>query len=238
MKNKRRKLVCFFGSSIGNFTHEESMRFIREVSGSLGKDDLFLIGFDLKKDLELMTKAYNDSKGVTREFNLNLLVRFNRELSANFDISEFEHLEYFDDSVGAMVSYFGGLLLLPAIHAFSLSHPLALKLAVGLVILYALMLQFGSAVGLHLLSDIEAKVRSRLLAERLRLALGAARQDWFDLNAESGEMTSSNRHVGIGIGSDVTTREERGYRQWLDKIHPDDRPSAQRSGDPPNAPSR
>ncbi|MGE0860282.1 MAG: putative bifunctional diguanylate cyclase/phosphodiesterase [Gammaproteobacteria bacterium] len=126
--------------------------------------------------------------------------------------------------LGAMVSYFGGLLLLPAVHAFSLSHPLALKLAVGLVIMYVLMLQFGSAVGLHLLSDIEAKVRSRLLAERLRLALGAARQDWFDLNAESGEMTSSNRHVGIG--SEVTTREERGYRQWLAEIHPDDRRSA------------
>ncbi len=104
-KNERRKLICFFGSSIGNLTHEESAKFIREVSQSLSEGDFFLIGFDLKKDRNLMTRAYNDSKGVTREFNLNLLTRFNRELGATFDVSSFEHLEYFDESCGAMVSY-------------------------------------------------------------------------------------------------------------------------------------
>ena len=104
-KNKKRKIVCFFGSSIGNLSHEESTQFIKEVSQALTDGDYFLIGFDLKKDLEVMTKAYNDSLGITREFNLNLLTRFNREFNADFDKTQFDHLEYYSEQVGAMVSF-------------------------------------------------------------------------------------------------------------------------------------
>lgn len=105
IKNNKRKVVCFFGSSIGNLSHAESTSFIQEVSQVLTDGDCFLIGFDLKKDHNIMTKAYNDSLGVTREFNLNLLTRFNREFGSNFDLSKFKHLEYYDEQLGAMVSY-------------------------------------------------------------------------------------------------------------------------------------
>lgn len=105
IKNTNRKIVCFFGSSIGNLNHKESTSFVQEVSQVLADGDYFLIGFDLKKDRELMTRAYNDSQGITREFNLNLLTRFNRELGSDFDKSKFQHLEFYDEKLGAMVSF-------------------------------------------------------------------------------------------------------------------------------------
>jgi len=123
--------------------------------------------------------------------------------------------------LGAIVSFFGGLILVPAAHAMTLTHPMAWKLAVALVILYGLLLQFGSAVGQHLVGDIESKVRSRLLVERLRLALGAAKLDWFDLNTRSGDMASSHRHTGVPVVRGSGTQSA--YEQWLARIHPDDR---------------
>jgi len=105
VKNNKRKVVCFFGSSIGNLSHTESTSFIQEVSQVLADGDCFLIGFDLKKDHDIMSKAYNDSLGITRDFNLNLLTRFNREFGSNFDLSKYKHLEYYDEPLGAMVSY-------------------------------------------------------------------------------------------------------------------------------------
>jgi L-histidine N-alpha-methyltransferase len=102
---KKTKLVMFLGSSIGNMTYEEAGDFIREFSATLNSGDFFLIGFDLKKDVELLRKAYNDSQGITAKFNLNLLSRFNNELGANFNLDQFYHEEDYDDQLGAMVSY-------------------------------------------------------------------------------------------------------------------------------------
>src|SRR5262245_18470906 len=102
---RRRNLVLFLGSSSGNFNHERSCFFLRSLWNSLNHDDVALIGFDMKKDTNLLLRAYSDSEGVTGEFNLNLLTRINRELGANFDLSKFRHFATYNVSSGAMESY-------------------------------------------------------------------------------------------------------------------------------------
>ncbi|HKD35674.1 MAG TPA: L-histidine N(alpha)-methyltransferase, partial [Pirellulales bacterium] len=78
---------------------------LRAVRRTLQPGDYLLIGFDLKKDLDIIWRAYNDSKGVTREFNFNLLDRMNRELGADFDRSEFAHHAPYNPAAGCMESW-------------------------------------------------------------------------------------------------------------------------------------
>jgi L-histidine Nalpha-methyltransferase len=101
----RKNFVLFLGSNIGNFNYSRARVFLRSLWNSLNHDDLVLIGFDLKKDINLMLAAYNDSKGITAKFNLNLLNRINRELGGNFDVSRFQHFANYDVFSGAMESY-------------------------------------------------------------------------------------------------------------------------------------
>jgi dimethylhistidine N-methyltransferase len=103
--DNRRKLVLFLGSNIGNFHRDETLSFLRTLWNSLNHDDLVLVGFDLKKNIETMTRAYNDRSGITRKFNLNLLRRINRELGADFNLDQFEHYSTYDVYTGAMESY-------------------------------------------------------------------------------------------------------------------------------------
>lgn len=103
--SRNRKLVLFLGSSIGNLPLAEARRFLQEVARGLANDDFLLVGFDLKKDIEILTRAYNDKKGITAKFNLNLLERINRELGADFDASAFFHHEFYDKEIGAMTSF-------------------------------------------------------------------------------------------------------------------------------------
>ncbi len=104
-KSKRRKFVLFLGSNIGNFDRTQSENFLRQLWKYLNSDDYLLIGFDLKKDVEKLSAAYNDSSGHTRDFNLNLLDRINRELGGNFDKKKFQHIGVFNPKLGAMESY-------------------------------------------------------------------------------------------------------------------------------------
>src|SRR5262245_42209702 len=101
----RKNFVLFLGSNIGNFNYSRARVFLRSLWNSLNHDDLVLIGFDLKKDINLMLAAYNDSQGTTAKFNLNLLNRINRELGGNFDVSRFQHFANYDVFSGAMESY-------------------------------------------------------------------------------------------------------------------------------------
>lgn len=91
------KLILFLGSSIGNFSGEERIDFMRMLGKYMNKSDRLLIGFDLIKNKEVLDMAYNDSRGYTAQFNLNLLQRINDELEANFDTDEFEHLAFFNE---------------------------------------------------------------------------------------------------------------------------------------------
>jgi L-histidine N-alpha-methyltransferase len=104
-RNGRKNFVLFLGSSIGNFSHAEARTFLRNVWSCLQDGDQCLVGFDLKKDIEMFLWAYNDREGVTSEFNLNVLKRINRELGGEFDVSKFRHYGTYDVFSGAMQSY-------------------------------------------------------------------------------------------------------------------------------------
>ena len=95
-----RKVVYYPGSTIGNFEPEEAIDFLRRMSRIVGNRGAVLIGVDLEKDDEVLYAAYNDSGGVTAEFNLNILRRVNRELGADFDVQGFGHRALYDHVQG------------------------------------------------------------------------------------------------------------------------------------------
>ncbi|MEQ9365266.1 MAG: L-histidine N(alpha)-methyltransferase [Leptospirales bacterium] len=103
--DQKRNLVLFLGSSIGNFTFEQAHRFCRGLRDILNPGDYLLIGFDLRKEMDVLIPAYSDSRGVTARFNLNLLERINRELGADFDLQQFSHFATYNVHSGAMESY-------------------------------------------------------------------------------------------------------------------------------------
>jgi dimethylhistidine N-methyltransferase len=89
--------VGFFpGSTIGNFEPHEAAAFMRHAGRILGRGATFIVGVDLIKDTQVLQNAYNDSQGVTAQFNLNLLTRINRELGAKFNPACFEHHAFFN----------------------------------------------------------------------------------------------------------------------------------------------
>ena len=100
-----RKVLMFLGSNLGNFNYPQSISFLSGLSQVMSEDDLFFIGLDLKKDPEVIRKAYDDSQGHTRDFNLNLLTRFNKELGANFDLQGFIHSPLYDPQSGTARSF-------------------------------------------------------------------------------------------------------------------------------------
>lgn len=88
-------LVAFLGSTIGNFSRDAAVALLSHVARLMLPEDAFLLGADLRKDPAILNAAYNDSRGVTREFNLNLLARLNRELGADFPLDRFAHRAYY-----------------------------------------------------------------------------------------------------------------------------------------------
>ena len=104
-KEPRSNLILFLGSNIGNFDRANARGFLSRLWASMRVNDRMVIGFDLKKDIDLLLAAYNDSKSVTAEFNLNLLDRLNRELDADFDRSRWRHFGTYNVFSGAMESY-------------------------------------------------------------------------------------------------------------------------------------
>jgi L-histidine Nalpha-methyltransferase len=91
-----RKLIVFLGSSIGNFEPQESISFLRNLRSKMDENDNLLIGIDLHKDKKVLEAAYNDEKGITARFNLNLLTRINRELRGEFDLNSFVHRAFYN----------------------------------------------------------------------------------------------------------------------------------------------
>jgi dimethylhistidine N-methyltransferase len=89
-------VVYFSGSTIGNFDPEPAIAFLKRLAGVCGPDGALLIGIDLKKDVNVIHRAYNDREGVTATFNLNLLIRINRELNADFQLDNFQHYAFYN----------------------------------------------------------------------------------------------------------------------------------------------
>lgn len=101
----RQKVVLFLGSNIGNFTITAATQFLKSLQAQLTSGDRVLIGFDLKKNPKIILAAYDDSAGITKAFNLNLLTRINRELGADFTIKNFDHYATYDPITGTCKSY-------------------------------------------------------------------------------------------------------------------------------------
>jgi L-histidine N-alpha-methyltransferase len=101
----KRNIVLFLGSNLGNFNKTQAKSFLRHMWNTLNDSDFVVIGFDLKKDIDLMLNAYNDAQGLTSDFNLNLLRRINRDLGGNFNLQKFRHYATYDVFSGAIESY-------------------------------------------------------------------------------------------------------------------------------------
>lgn len=99
------KVVLFLGGNIGNVTLEKAGEFSTLLRQHLNPGDLVLIGFDLKKDPKTILDAYNDHAGFTRDFNLNLFCRINKELGGNFNMHNFYHYPTYDPATGACKSF-------------------------------------------------------------------------------------------------------------------------------------
>ena len=86
----------FPGSTIGNFEPHDASAFLRHAGRMLGTGAILILGVDLVKDASILNAAYNDAAGVTAKFNLNLLVRINRELDGDFDLDSFSHQAFYN----------------------------------------------------------------------------------------------------------------------------------------------
>lgn len=91
-------LFMFLGGTVGNFTPDQASRFLKRLAKHMQPGDHLLLGTDLVKDAKVLNDAYNDSQGITAEFNKNVLSVINRELDASFDPEAFDHVAYFDTS--------------------------------------------------------------------------------------------------------------------------------------------
>jgi len=96
----KRNIVYFPGSTIGNFTHEAAHELLRVMHRTAGADGALLIGVDLQKDVGIIERAYNDSAGVTAEFNLNMLRHLNNAFGANFDLDAWQHSAEYNSDAG------------------------------------------------------------------------------------------------------------------------------------------
>ncbi|MCA1798264.1 MAG: L-histidine N(alpha)-methyltransferase [Xanthomonadaceae bacterium] len=97
-----RAAVFFPGSTIGNFRPRTAVMLLANFGGVAGDGGVLLVGVDLRKDPAVLERAYDDAAGVTAEFNLNLLLRLNRELGADFDLDAFEHRAVWNDADSRM----------------------------------------------------------------------------------------------------------------------------------------
>ena len=102
MEGDREKLIVWLGSSIGNFHRPDAAAFLESVRGKMTHRDRLLVGIDLRKKGDVLERAYDDSRGVTARFNLNLLARINRELGGRFDLGRFRHRARFDERAGCV----------------------------------------------------------------------------------------------------------------------------------------
>ncbi len=93
-------VVFYPGSTIGNFQPHQAQKFLQSLARFLIPGGGMLIGVDLKKDVEVLEKAYNDEAGVTADFNKNMLVRINRELGADFEVENFRHKALYNPEQG------------------------------------------------------------------------------------------------------------------------------------------
>lgn len=101
----RKQITMFLGSNIGNFESKNLVNFLSKLQSHFKPNDKLLLGVDLKKDPDIILEAYNDKPGITASFNMNLLIRMNNELGANFDLKSFKHYALYEPITGEARSY-------------------------------------------------------------------------------------------------------------------------------------
>lgn len=105
----KKNLILFLGSSFGNFSPDDGKIFLQKINSAMKLGDLFLIGLDLVKDTRILESAYDDSQGITAQFNLNVLSRINNELGANFDLNNFSHYSTYNEEYQRIEMYLKSL---------------------------------------------------------------------------------------------------------------------------------
>jgi len=100
-----RNIVYFPGSTIGNFSRDAARELLAVMHHEAGEDGALVIGVDLQKDKSVLVRAYNDSRGVTAEFNLNILRRLNNEFDATFDVEQFSHRAIYNEDAERIEMY-------------------------------------------------------------------------------------------------------------------------------------
>ena len=93
------RMIFFLGSTLGNLNPQECDIFFSQIKAALNIGEYFLLGIDLQKSKQLLEAAYNDSQGVTAEFNINVLEHLNQRFEGNFDTQSFEHWAFYNDKL-------------------------------------------------------------------------------------------------------------------------------------------
>jgi L-histidine Nalpha-methyltransferase len=104
-RSQRKMLAMLMGSNVGNYEPDEARTLLGLIGTALSPGDGLLLGADLKKDRAILELAYDDPAGVTAAFNRNMLMRVNRELDADFDVRNFDHVARYDDLRGSVDSF-------------------------------------------------------------------------------------------------------------------------------------
>lgn len=95
---KSNKVLCFLGSTIGNFTRKQAEDFLKELHHIMHPGDRLLLGFDMVKNKEIIENAYNDDQKVTEQFNKNILTVVNNLVGTDFNPDDFEHVAFYNDA--------------------------------------------------------------------------------------------------------------------------------------------
>jgi len=96
IRRNRPALICFFGSTIGNFERDTSLQLLQNISKQMKTGDILLLGMDLAKPEPVLHAAYNDARGITKAFNLNILNSVNDLIDSDFNTADFDHLAFFN----------------------------------------------------------------------------------------------------------------------------------------------
>ena len=104
-KSKKNRLYLFLGSTLGNFNNKIAINFLDNIANLMNKEDSFLLGVDKVKDEKIINSAYNDSKGITKKFNKNILNVINKEYKLNFNENNFLHNAKFNSEKSQIEMY-------------------------------------------------------------------------------------------------------------------------------------
>ena len=104
-KSKKNRLYLFLGSTLGNFNNKIAINFLDNIANLMNKEDSFLLGVDKVKDEKILNSAYNDSKGITKKFNKNILNVINKEYKLNFNEKNFLHNAKFNSEKSQIEMY-------------------------------------------------------------------------------------------------------------------------------------